>query len=306
MPIVGMFRILRHCAAQTDWRIAVKRWNLLCLGVLVCLMVLFSGYLIWSRNSIDTTGPVITVSEELLEISVKDPEEVLLQGITARDDRDGDVTSQLLVESVYGITEENVTTVTYAAFDRSGNVSKVQRQVRYKDYEPPKFELYGSLCFPGGTGFDLLEYVGARDVIEGDIRRRVRATLVSDTKSISNVGSHVVRFQVTNSLGDTVQADMPVEVYDPEWYTAQVELKEYLIYLKVGDRFDPDAYLHNFLVRGDEISVSGRIPEGIYYSVDNQVSTKRPGIYTVTYNLTTTVNQMAFSGQAVLVVVVEE
>lgn len=85
-----------------------------------------------------------------------------------------------------------------------------------------------------------------------------------------------------------------------------MELKEYLVYLKVGETFDPDAYLKNFLVRGDEIDVSGRIPDGVYYSVDNQVSGKRPGIYTVTYNLTTTVNQMTFSGQAVLIVIVEE
>ena len=284
----------------------MKRWNLLCMGVLACLIGLFTGYLLWSHNSIDTTGPVITVSEELLEISVKDPEEMLFQGITAHDDRDGDVTSRLLVESIYGITDENITTVTYAAFDRAGNVSKVQRQVRYKDYESPRFELNGSLCFPGSSGFDVLEYVGARDLIEGDIRRRVRATLISDTKSISNVGSHVVRFQVTNSLGDTVQADLPVEVYDPEWYTARVELEEYLVYLKVGERFDPDAYLKTFLVRGDEMNISNGIPDGVYYNVDNQVSTRRPGTYSVTYNLTTTVNQMTFSGQAVLIVIVEE
>ena len=284
----------------------MKRWNLLYMGVLVCLIGLFSGYLLWSRYSIDTTGPVITVAEEMLEVSVKDPRDMLLQGITAWDERDGDVTSRLLVESIYGITEDNITTVTYAAFDRAGNVSKVQRQVRYKDYESPKFELYGSLCFPGDSGFDVLEYIGAKDLIEGDIRRRVRATLVSDTKSISNVGSHVVRFQVTNSLGDTVQADLPVEVYDPEWYTARVELKQYLVYLKVGEEFDPDAYLKTFLVRGDEVNISRGIPEGVYYNVDNQVSTRRPGTYSVTYNLTTTVNQMTFAGQAVLIVIVEE
>lgn len=284
----------------------MKRWNLLCMGVLVCLIGLFSGYLLWSHYSIDTTGPVITVEEEMLEVSVKDPEDMLLQGITAWDECDGDVTSRLLVESVYGITADNITTVTYAAFDRAGNVSKIQRQVRYKDYESPKFELYGSLSFPGDSGFDVLEYVGAQDLIEGDIRRRVRATLVSDTKTISNVGSHVVRFQVTNSLGDTVQADMPVEVYDPEWYTARVELKEYLVYLKVGERFDPDSYLQNFLVRGDKIDISRGIPDGIYYNVDNLVSARRPGTYSVTYNLTTTVNQMTFSGQAVLIVIVEE
>ena len=284
----------------------MKRVNLLLMGVLAVAIGLFSAYQIWIHNNLDTTGPVITVEEKMLEISVKDPQEALMQGITAMDDRDGDVTGRMLVESIYGITEDNVTTVTYAAFDRAGNVSKLQRQVRYKDYESPKLELYGSLCFPGGVNVDVLEYVGARDVIEDDIRRRVRATLISDTKTINNIGSHVVRFQVTNSLGDTTQADIPVEVYDPEWYTASVGLREYLVYLKVGDSFDPASYLKTFRVRGDNIDVSRGIPEDIYCSIDSTVSTRHPGVYTVDYNLSKNVNLMTFSGKAVLVVIVEE
>ena len=284
----------------------MKRVNLLLMGVLAAAVALFAGYLFWIHNNLDTTGPVITVEDGLLEISVKDEEAALMQGISAWDDRDGDVTGRMLVESIYGITEENLTTVTYAAFDRAGNVTKVQRQVRYKDYESPRFELYGSLSFPGGSGFDVLEYIGAQDVIEGDIRRRVRATLVSDTKSISEVGSHLVRFQVTNSLGDTVRVELPVEVYDPEWYTASVELKAYLVYLKAGDSFEPKDYLETFVVRGSEIDVSGRVPEDVYCSIDSTVSTRKPGIYTVTYNLSKNVNLTTFSGQAVLVVIVEE
>ena len=284
----------------------MKRVNLLLMGVLAVAIGLFSAYQIWIHNNLDTTGPVITVEEKMLEISVEDPQEALMQGITAMDDRDGDVTGRMLVESIYGITEDNVTTVTYAAFDRAGNVSKLQRQVRYKDYESPKLELYGSLCFPGGVNVDVLEYVGARDVIEDDIRRRVRATLISNTKAINNIGSHVVRFQVTNSLGDTTQADIPVEVYDPEWYTAYVGLREYLVYLKVGDSFDPESYLKTFQVRGDSIDVSRGVPEDVYCSIDSTVSTRRPGVYTVDYNLSKNVNLMTFSGKAVLVVIVEE
>ena len=284
----------------------MKRVNLLLMGVLAAAVMLFAGYLFWIHNSLDTTGPVITIDDGVLEISVKDDDSALMQGITALDDRDGDVTGRMLVESIYGITEDKLTTVTYAAFDRAGNVTKVQRQVRYKDYKAPRFELYDSLCFPGGSGFDVLDYIGAQDVIEGDIRRRVRATLVSATKSISEIGSHVVRFQVTNSLGDTTQVDLPVSVYDPEWYTAAVELEEYLIYLKVGDSFDPEDYLKTFLVRGTEIDVSRQVPEDVYCSIDSGVSTRRPGVYTVTYNLSKNVNLTTFSGQAVLVVIVEE
>lgn len=284
----------------------MKRINVLLMIVLAAAVGLFGGYLLWIHNSLDTVGPVITVDEELLEVSVADPEEALMQGIRAVDDRDGDVTASILIESIYGITEDHLTTVTYAAFDSAGNVSKIQRQVRYLDYESPRFELFGSLCFPAGSGFDLLEYVGANDVLEGDIKRRVRGTLISDTKTVNQTGTHTVRFQVTNSLGDTVVADIPVQVYDPEWFTASVTLKEYLVYLNKGAFFEPSRYLDTFVVRGEELEVDRVIPEDVECSIVNEVNTQVPGIYTVTYTLSKNLNLTTFSGQAVLIVIVQE
>lgn len=274
--------------------------------VLAAAVGVFGAYLLWVHNALDTAGPVITFDEEILEISVKDPEDALLQGVHAQDERDGDVTSSLLVESVYGINEDNQTEVTYAAFDRAGNVTKKTRLVCYRDYESPRFELYASLSFPGGTDFDLLDYIGARDLLEGNIRRRVRATLVSNTKSINIVGNHMVRFQVTNSLGDTVVTELPVEVYDPEWYTASVELSEYLVYLQKGDTFDPEEYLESFIVRGDAIDVSRSIPEDVFCTIEGDVMTREPGVYKVSYTLSKNLNLMSFSGHAVLIVIVQE
>lgn len=284
----------------------MKRVHILLTFILAAAIGLFGAYLVLTRNFKDTTPPVISVEEGILELSVEDPDDVLMQGITAMDDRDGDVTASLLVESIYGITEDQITTVTYAAFDRAGNVSKIQREVRYTDYREPRFELTGSLCFPYNSGFDLLDYVGANDVLEGDIRRRVRATLVSDTRSINELGSHVVRMQVTNSLGDTVEMDFPVEVYDPEWYTASVMLDEYLIYLKQGDAFRPEDYLKAFSVRGEETDISRGIPGNILSDIHSNVNTRVPGIYRVKYTLTENVNMTSFSGQAILVVIVQE
>ena len=229
----------------------MKRINVLLLMILAVAVGLFAGYHIWVHNRLDTVGPVITIDDGLLEISVEESEEALLTGIHATDDRDGDVTASILVESILGIHDDNVTTVTYAAFDRAGNVTKIQRQVRYKDYVSPRFVLHGSLTFPYGSGFDLLEYIGAMDVIEGDIGRRVHATLVSDTKNIDSQGRHRVKLQVSNDLGDTVSIILPVEVYDSEWYLADVQLSDYLIYLERGASFDPEAYLEKFIFRGE-------------------------------------------------------
>lgn len=284
----------------------MKRINVLLSLVLAAAVGLFGVYLLWIHNNLDTTGPVISIDEELLVISVEDPEEALFQGITATDERSGDVTGSLLVESIYGINEENMTTVVYAAFDHAGNVSKAARQIRYDDYRHPRFELLGSLTFPAGSGYDVLDFVGASDVIEGDIRRRVHATLVSDTKSLNEVGTHKVRFQVTNSLGDTVELDLPVEVYDPQWYSARVELEEYLIYIKQGSSFRAEDYLKTFLLRGDEIDLSYRIPEDVVCEINGTVNTQVPGVYDIDFILSKNVSLETFSGQAKLIVVVEE
>ena len=284
----------------------MKRRYIMLALVLAAAIALFGAYLVLTHKLKDTTPPVITVAEELLQLSVNDENEILMTGITAMDDRDGDVTASLLVESVYGITDDHVATVTYAAFDRAGNVSKIQRKVHYTDYREPRFEFAGSLSFPHNSKFDLLDYVGANDVMEGDIRRRVRATLVSDTNSIDELGSHMVHLQVTNSLGDTVELDVPVEVYDPEWYLASVKLDTYLLYLKKGDVFNPREHLDKFVVRGDDTDISRGIPEGIDYEINGSVNTAVPGVYQVRYTLTKDLNLTSYTGQAYLIVVVQE
>ena len=283
----------------------MKRTYILLSIVMAAAIALIGAYLVMTRNFKDTTPPGISVEEQMLEISVKDDQDILMTGITATDNRDGDVTASLLGESVYGITEDHVTTVTYAAFDRAGNVTKIQRKIRFVDYQSPRFEAYGSHTFPGNFSFDLMDHVGAYDVLEGDIRRRVHATLVSDTKDISAEGNHQVKLMVTNSLGDTAEVVLPVLVYSPEWYTADVMLTDYLIYLKQGSAFQAEDYLESFVFRGDPIDISREIPSDINVEIQNEVRTGIPGVYEVTYILSKNLNGTNHSGIAKLIVIVE-
>lgn len=283
----------------------MKRMNIMLLLVIAAAVGLFGCYQFWIHNKLDTVGPVITIEEGVLEVSVEDPDEALMQGVRAEDARDGDVTSGVLIESVYGINSNKEATVTYAAFDAAGNVTKAQRQIRYQDYHAPRFVLRDSLSYPYGSKFQLLENVGAVDVLEGDIGRRIHATLISDTKSIDNQGIHQVKLQVANSLGDTVQLVVPVEVYDPEWYNAEVILSEYLVYLEKGSRFDSRAYLRSFVVRGEPVSVHSEIPEDISVDINSKVRMNEPGVYEVSYVLSQTVGMNTYTGMAKLIVVVE-
>lgn len=221
-----------------------KTWILTAFFLLCCIGTgLYYYYFIWLD---DVTAPVITMEEQTLQVSVFAEDADLLAGVSAQDERDGDVSKSLVVESVANINEENQVTVTYAAFDSAGNVTKAKRMVTYADYKAPVFGLRDALVFQEDMASDILRYVSARDMVDGDISGNVKGTLVSDTRTLSYAGLHQVEFRVTNTLGDTARLTLPVDVYPAGSYNAAVGLTDYLLYLKKGADFYPEQYLKSF------------------------------------------------------------
>ena len=280
-----------------------KKQTVLQCIILLLAIAIFFGYRIYVDMITDSKAPEITVSEEQLVVSVADPESALLQGVTAWDSRDGDVTESVIVERIYGLTDENIITVTYAAFDTSGNVSKATRQVCYADYHAPVFSLSRSLAFSGSM--DIMNFIGAEDVFDGDIHRRIRSTIVSDNGSLSNTGKHEVEFQVYNSIGDTVKLVLPVEVYSADKYNAKLELNQYLVYLNSGDKFNAESYLSSFSYYGNDISLRRGVPSDVSVKINGSVDTREPGVYPVTYTATRIGGQLIYTGYTMLIVVVE-
>lgn len=81
-----------------------------------------------TRDSIDRMPPVLTATGELV-YNEGDNQSVLLEGVTAVDSKDGDVTHTVMVEKVqYG---KDTATVYYVAKDTSNNVGKLTRVVLY-------------------------------------------------------------------------------------------------------------------------------------------------------------------------------
>ena len=74
----------------------------------------------------DRTAPVITFAENLVSYEEGMDEALLLEGVTAMDAKDGDVSGSLLVEKIAGTTGKEVI-VTYVARDSANNVGKASR-----------------------------------------------------------------------------------------------------------------------------------------------------------------------------------
>jgi len=285
----------------------VKKRNIWFLtGFLILVLANFILYVIHKNMITDTTPPRITIEKSDLAMSVYDDEDAFMRGVTAYDDIDGDVTELILVENIYGMTSDHRTNVVYAAFDHSGNVSKAERSVYYTDYHSPRFTLSRSLTFEFGMPFDVMSYIDAYDVIDGDIGHRVKATMLSSGVTVNEEGIHNVQFRVTNSIGDSVQMILPVEVYPADSYNAELTLTEYLIYLKKGEEFNSNDYVSCFQTHELKLNLTEERPKNFKVRTRGSVNTDVPGIYPVSYTAEYTQDGRKYSGYSCLIVNVEE
>ena len=276
-----------------------KIWALLIVTVLCCLG--FAAHLVYTRQISDNTPPEISFLSDVLEVSVEASEDDLLVGVTAKDSKDGNVTNSVLVEGISGLSSDQLATITYAAFDQAGNVAKAQRTVQYTDYQSPRFSLSAPLVFRSVSAFNLLNYIGAEDVIDGVLNDRVKATLVSTESALSEEGTHEVEFRVTNSMKDTAYLTIPVDIYPAGMYNATITLTDYLVYVEQGSRFNYLDYLESFQ-KGTETIFLGDSSSDVSVSCDSDVNTNAPGTYSVTY----TAKSGSYTGYTRLIVVVEE
>lgn len=97
----------------------------LCVILLVVCAVVYLGK--------DRTGPVITMTEEKISYEGSENVSELLNGVTATDDKDGDVTDTVKVDRVTEVQSMDYVVVTYVAKDRSNNITKKDRWVDLKD-----------------------------------------------------------------------------------------------------------------------------------------------------------------------------
>lgn len=266
--------------------------------LLVLTLVAFAVFSIYHRAGVDSRGPQISVGEPLIEVSVNDGEEALLQGVTAKDSADGDVTASLSVENISTFYSDRKRLVTYVAFDSDNHVARVTREMRYTDYEPPKFVLSEPLIYlPGAVNLK----IEAEDCLDGNITSAIKLAQ-SDLVTTDQPGMYNVIFQVANSAGDVSSLSAEVEILEGTVSGAPVfTLNRYIDYIPTGGSFDVFSYIDTVKINGREYSVVagqgnfnsediGEDEEIVVGSdmitVSGGVDTNTPGTYKVTYSMT--------------------
>lgn len=255
-----------------------KSFVILLIVLTVASLGLVAGYVIYEKAIASPQAPVISFEEELLKVTTDASDKDLLKGVTATDPEDGDVSDSVLIESISNIFSENCVKVTYVAFDSKNHMGRGQRTVQYTDYEPPTFSLSHAMVFRLSSTLDILNYIGAEDVFDGDISHKVIYSFANATTGFTIQGEHDVELRVTNSKGGSSHLNLTVELTDREPNSADIQLKDYLIYLPVGAEFKPADYFKSYVSNGNIVTDMSGI------SVSSDVDTEKPGTYTVTYS----------------------
>lgn len=253
----------------------------------------FAWFYLDEKKHKDTTLPSIQVESGTLKVSIHDGTEKLLRGVTAYDEKDGDITDKILIESVSQFAEDGTCTVTYAVADADDHVAKNTRKIYYTDYTSPRFVLNQALVVPVGTILRVNTLIGAQDCIDGDISDKI--LLTATNYQASSAGIFYLSLQVSNSKGDLAQLELPIYVEETDARAPVIRLSEYLIYVPKGTMPDFASYIES--VTSDYSTLEEEI------LISSDYDPEVPGIYQIHYRAW---DVQGREEHTVLTVVVEE
>lgn len=237
-----------------------------------------------------SNSPVITFDNKNITLSVKDDPLLLLDGITAYDEEDGDITNQIEIESQSSFTSNNTRTVHYIVFDSDDNVTRASRTVTYSDYTPPVFSLNDQLTGEKYSVNELMKKVSAYSSVDGNISSKVTVMNVSFLET----GVLNVKLSVTDSTNTT--SYLNTKYYLENDKEIDIQLKKYLVYKKVGETY---SFRDNIKSIVERLNVDNSLKPYVNIKVPDM---SEPGIYEVEYTIK---RSNGNTGKTIMIVVVE-
>lgn len=137
----------------------------------------------------------------------------LLSGLTAVDEKDGDISKKIQVIShTINFNKEGVYSVTYLATNSLGKKAEYTRDVKVIATQPT-IQAQDRQVREGEI-FNPLIGVSAVDDVEGDITNKIEVKV--NTVDTSTLGSYKVTFTVTNKFGKSAEKSIKVDVIKGE------------------------------------------------------------------------------------------
>ncbi|MFC7407031.1 immunoglobulin-like domain-containing protein [Georgenia alba] len=199
-----------------------------------------------------------------------------MAGVTATDEQDGDLTSEVTVDGTVDTTTPGDYTLTYTVTDSGGSTVTATRVVTVTEAPntPPVLDGVDATTVVEGEDFDPMAGVTATDEQDGDLTDQVEVTGEVDT---TTPGDYELTYTVTDSDGSTVTATRVVTVTEAP-NTPPVLDGVDPVEVETGTAFDPM----------DGVSATDEQDGDLTDQVEitGEVDTTTPGDYTLTYSVT--------------------
>ncbi len=247
------------------------------LAVIVLFLAVSGVFLytfVTEKLTVDTTLPVITLEDDVLELSVSAKDKDFLDGVTAYDEKDGDITDKIIVESVSKFIKPGICKVTYAVCDGDNHVATAVRKVKYTDYTAPRYSLTESPCYSVYEAVNVKNSLAVTDCFDGKLDSSM--ILTSKDYVAATEGVFTIDVTVTNSMGDVSVLTFPLIVENRSLSAPQIELSQYLLYIDKGDEFDAEDYL----VSATDYKEKNLLRK---VTVDTNLNVNKEGTYIVHY-----------------------
>ena len=259
----------------------------------ILMLLLAAGYgtfLHFYEEEDTNQAPSIQFDTKHLELSVNDDESRLLEGVRANDAEDGDLTDEIIVDSISTFDNQKCRTVRYIVFDSENKATQAMRTISYTDYVAPKLHLTDSLIQDTISVSKINKMAGAMSCVDGDISNNVEVSIgkLQDNRVILKINAY-------DSTGTESSLSVALE-YDRTSYQAKILLDEYLLYIPVGSTYDFKQNVKEVLQGSVEVP---RLTEYVY--VEEEVDFQTPGVYEVYYKLRDDANATAYTKGIVVI-----
>ena len=219
----------------------------------------------------DSKGPKITVEQRSITYVNGDDKTSLLDGVSAYDAVDGDVTVSLIVKDITVLNSGDTAKVTYAARDNNNNISEAYRIVTYVDSDENYSEPDDEAMF--------------QEAVEEEVIQEEETSENTEAESVDNPADEAL--QETDEPTEEVkeepqEEEKPEEPEKPqpkatdnksEDKTPKITLKQKTVNINVGQTFNPSDYIKN---KENASSIA----------IDGAINVMAPGTYPLTFKVT--------------------
>ena len=225
----------------------------------------------------DSKGPKITVEQKSITYVNGDDKASLLDGVSAYDAVDGDVTVSLIVKDITVLNSGDTAKVTYAARDNRNNISEAYRIVTYVDSSEYYSEPDDEAMFQEITEGEVTEAEASAENTETQATEEQAEPVEEATEETTEEATEEPKAeeepQKEEKPEESEKPQPKATDNKPEDKTPKITLKQKSVNINVGQTFNPSDY-----IKSKENASS--------ISIDGAVNVMAPGTYPLTFKVT--------------------